>query len=145
MKKIADWADLYYITFACHNMCTAIGTVGNAHLCAAIKSFVALESDRDRSAFERFFWDARERGDARLQASRIRQRNAADMGAPHPAAPVSLAPAKHSARSIIPPEAVQMNPSPTMTDGIVADIEKSSSWVGAPQPAQRDPAPARHH
>jgi L-alanine-DL-glutamate epimerase-like enolase superfamily enzyme len=44
-KKIADWADLYYITFACHNMCSPVGTVANAHLCAAVKSFVALESD----------------------------------------------------------------------------------------------------
>ena len=44
-KKIADWADMYYITFACHNMCTPVGTVGNAHACAAIRSFVALESD----------------------------------------------------------------------------------------------------
>ncbi len=52
-KKIADWADLYYITFACHNMCTAIGTVGNAHLCAAVKSFVALESD----SVELDYWD----------------------------------------------------------------------------------------
>ena len=52
-KKLADWADLYYITFACHNMCTAIGTVGNAHLCAAIKSFVALESD----SVELDYWD----------------------------------------------------------------------------------------
>ena len=44
-KKIADWADQYYITFACHNMCTPVGTVANAHACAAIRSFVALESD----------------------------------------------------------------------------------------------------
>ena len=44
-KKIADWADLYYITMACHNMCTPVGTVGNGHGCAAIRSFVTLESD----------------------------------------------------------------------------------------------------
>ncbi len=44
-KRIADWADQYYITFACHNMCTPVGTVANAHACAAIRSFVALESD----------------------------------------------------------------------------------------------------
>jgi len=44
-KKIADWADMYYIPFACHNMCTPVGTVANAHACAAIRSFVALESD----------------------------------------------------------------------------------------------------
>jgi gluconate/galactonate dehydratase len=44
-KKIADLADLYYITFACHNMCTPVGTYGSAHACAAIRSFLALESD----------------------------------------------------------------------------------------------------
>jgi L-alanine-DL-glutamate epimerase-like enolase superfamily enzyme len=44
-KKIADMADLYYITFACHNMCTPVGTYASAHACAAIRSFVALESD----------------------------------------------------------------------------------------------------
>jgi L-alanine-DL-glutamate epimerase-like enolase superfamily enzyme len=44
-KKIADWADLYYITMCCHNMCTPVGTIGSAHACAAIRSFVALESD----------------------------------------------------------------------------------------------------
>ncbi|MGH9661223.1 MAG: mandelate racemase/muconate lactonizing enzyme family protein [Bryobacteraceae bacterium] len=44
-KKIADWADLYYMTMACHNMCTPVGTVGCAHACASIRSFVALESD----------------------------------------------------------------------------------------------------
>jgi len=43
-KKIADWADLYYLTFACHNMCTPVGTVGSAHACAAIRSFIALDS-----------------------------------------------------------------------------------------------------
>lgn len=44
-KKLADEADLYYITFACHNMCSPVGTVANAHLCAAVKSFISLESD----------------------------------------------------------------------------------------------------
>ena len=44
-KKLADWADLYYITMACHNMCTPVGTYANAHACAAIRSFVAFESD----------------------------------------------------------------------------------------------------
>ena len=44
-KKIADWADLYYITMACHNMCTPVGTMGNGHACASIRSFVTLESD----------------------------------------------------------------------------------------------------
>ncbi|MBI3680982.1 MAG: mandelate racemase/muconate lactonizing enzyme family protein [Acidobacteria bacterium] len=44
-KRIADMADLYYITFACHNMCTPVGTYACAQVCAAIRSFVALESD----------------------------------------------------------------------------------------------------
>jgi L-alanine-DL-glutamate epimerase-like enolase superfamily enzyme len=44
-KRIADLADLYYITCACHNMCTPVGTHGIAHVCAAIRSFVSLESD----------------------------------------------------------------------------------------------------
>jgi galactonate dehydratase len=44
-KRIADMADLYYITFACHNMCTPVGTMASAHACTAIRSFVAFESD----------------------------------------------------------------------------------------------------
>lgn len=52
-KKIADWADLYYITMACHNMCTPVGTIANGHACAAIKSFVTLESD----SVELSYWD----------------------------------------------------------------------------------------
>jgi L-alanine-DL-glutamate epimerase-like enolase superfamily enzyme len=44
-KKIADWADLYNINMVCHNGCSPVGTVASAHACAAIKSFVALESD----------------------------------------------------------------------------------------------------
>jgi L-alanine-DL-glutamate epimerase-like enolase superfamily enzyme len=52
-KKIADWADLYYITMACHNMCTPVGTIGSAHACASIRSFVALESD----SVELGYWD----------------------------------------------------------------------------------------
>jgi len=45
MKKIADWADLYYLNMLCHNMCTPVGTIASAHACAAIRSFIALESD----------------------------------------------------------------------------------------------------
>ncbi len=30
---------------ACHNMCTPVGTMSSAHACAAIRSFVSLESD----------------------------------------------------------------------------------------------------
>lgn len=45
MKKIADWADLYYMNMLCHNGCTPVGTIASGHACAAIKSFLALESD----------------------------------------------------------------------------------------------------
>ena len=45
MKRIADWADLYYINMLCHNMCTPVGTIASGHACSAIRSFVALESD----------------------------------------------------------------------------------------------------
>ncbi len=44
-KKIADWADLYYMNMLCHNMCSPVGTYGAAHACMAIRSFLALESD----------------------------------------------------------------------------------------------------
>jgi L-alanine-DL-glutamate epimerase-like enolase superfamily enzyme len=45
MKKIADWADLYYMNMLCHNMCSPLGTIASAHACAAIRSFISLESD----------------------------------------------------------------------------------------------------
>jgi L-alanine-DL-glutamate epimerase-like enolase superfamily enzyme len=44
-KKIADWADLYYIGMLCHNGCSPVGTIASGHACKAIKSFQALESD----------------------------------------------------------------------------------------------------
>ena len=44
-KKIADWADLYYINMFCHNMCSPVGTIASGHACLAIRSFVSLESD----------------------------------------------------------------------------------------------------
>ncbi len=44
-KKIADWADLYNINMLCHNGCSPVGTIASGHLCMAIKSFLALESD----------------------------------------------------------------------------------------------------
>jgi gluconate/galactonate dehydratase len=44
-KKIADWADMYYMSMLCHNGCTPVGTIASGHACMAIKSFVALESD----------------------------------------------------------------------------------------------------
>ena len=44
-KRIADWADLYYLNMLCHNMCSPVGTIASAHACLAIRSFMALESD----------------------------------------------------------------------------------------------------
>lgn len=44
-KRIADWADLYYINMLCHNMCTPVGTIASGHACTAIRSFLGLESD----------------------------------------------------------------------------------------------------
>lgn len=55
MKKIADWADLYSIPMVCHNGATPVGTMGSAHACAAIKSFVALEVDTAEG--EKAHWD----------------------------------------------------------------------------------------
>jgi L-alanine-DL-glutamate epimerase-like enolase superfamily enzyme len=45
MKKIADWADMYYLNMLCHNLCTPVGTIASGHACMAIKNFLALESD----------------------------------------------------------------------------------------------------
>ncbi len=44
-KRIADWADLYFMNMLCHNMCSPVGTIASGHACMAIRSFVALESD----------------------------------------------------------------------------------------------------
>jgi L-alanine-DL-glutamate epimerase-like enolase superfamily enzyme len=30
---------------ACHNLCSPIGTMASGHVCAAIKTFITLESD----------------------------------------------------------------------------------------------------
>jgi L-alanine-DL-glutamate epimerase-like enolase superfamily enzyme len=45
LKKIADWADLYYMPMSCHNGCSPLGAYASAHACASIRSFLALESD----------------------------------------------------------------------------------------------------
>jgi L-alanine-DL-glutamate epimerase-like enolase superfamily enzyme len=52
MKRIADWADMYFINMLCHNICSLVGTIASGHACAAIRSFVALESD----SFELKHW-----------------------------------------------------------------------------------------
>jgi len=42
-KRIADLADMYYIPFAAHNVCSPVGTLASAHVCAAIRTFTVLE------------------------------------------------------------------------------------------------------
>ena len=42
-KRIAELAQLYYIQFAPHNICSPIGTYAAAHVCAAVPNFLALE------------------------------------------------------------------------------------------------------
>ncbi|HQY32258.1 MAG TPA: mandelate racemase/muconate lactonizing enzyme family protein, partial [Thermomicrobiales bacterium] len=42
-KKVADWADTYYIPIAPHNVASPIGTVAGAHLCAAMNNFLVME------------------------------------------------------------------------------------------------------
>lgn len=53
-KRIADLADMYYIPFAAHNVCSPVGTLASAHVCAAIRTFTVLEfHSQDIS-----WWDA---------------------------------------------------------------------------------------
>lgn len=42
-KRIADLADMYYVPFAVHNVCTPVGTLASAHVCAAVRTFTVLE------------------------------------------------------------------------------------------------------
>jgi L-alanine-DL-glutamate epimerase-like enolase superfamily enzyme len=42
-KKVADYADLYYIPIAPHNVASPIGTVAGAHVCAAMNNFLVME------------------------------------------------------------------------------------------------------
>lgn len=42
-KRIADLADIHYIPFAAHNVCSPVGTIASAHVCAAIRTFTVLE------------------------------------------------------------------------------------------------------
>jgi len=44
-KWIADWAGMFNMPMFAHNMCSPVGTVASAHACAAIQTFVSLESD----------------------------------------------------------------------------------------------------
>ena len=42
-KKVADWADTYYIPVAPHNVASPIGTVASSHVCAAMSNFLVIE------------------------------------------------------------------------------------------------------
>ncbi len=42
-KRIADMAEMHYIPFAAHNVCSPVGTMACAHVCAAISTFTVLE------------------------------------------------------------------------------------------------------
>ena len=45
-RKIANLADIYYIPFAPHNNSSALSTVADAHVCASVPNFLALEFHR---------------------------------------------------------------------------------------------------
>tara|TARA_Y100000758_G_scaffold11512_1_gene8684 strand:- start:1843 stop:2976 length:1134 start_codon:yes stop_codon:yes gene_type:complete len=45
-RKIAHMAETYYIPFAPHNNSSALSTVGDAHVCASVPNFLALEFHR---------------------------------------------------------------------------------------------------
>jgi L-alanine-DL-glutamate epimerase-like enolase superfamily enzyme len=42
-KKIADFADLYYLPFAAHNITSPLGLVASAHVCAAVRNLHSME------------------------------------------------------------------------------------------------------
>lgn len=42
-KKVADYADLYYIPIAPHNVASPVGTVAACHVCAAMNNFLVIE------------------------------------------------------------------------------------------------------
>ena len=44
LKRVADWAEVYGMDTLCHNMCSPVGTFAQAHACATIHSFVAMEN-----------------------------------------------------------------------------------------------------
>ena len=45
-RKIANMAETYYIPFSPHNNSSALSTVGDAHVCASVPNFLALEFHR---------------------------------------------------------------------------------------------------
>ena len=42
-RRVADWADTYYMNVAPHNVASPIGTVASAHVCASIPNFLVIE------------------------------------------------------------------------------------------------------
>jgi L-alanine-DL-glutamate epimerase-like enolase superfamily enzyme len=52
-RRIAEFADSYYVALAPHNISSPVGTMASAHFCASIPNFLALEFH----ASEVPFWD----------------------------------------------------------------------------------------
>lgn len=44
LKRVADLGELYGVDTLCHNMCSPVGTYAQAHACATIHKFVAMEN-----------------------------------------------------------------------------------------------------
>jgi L-alanine-DL-glutamate epimerase-like enolase superfamily enzyme len=44
LKRVADLGELYGMDTLCHNMCSPVGTYAQAHACATIQKFVAMEN-----------------------------------------------------------------------------------------------------
>jgi L-alanine-DL-glutamate epimerase-like enolase superfamily enzyme len=44
LKRVADLGELYGMATLCHNMCSPVGTYAQAHACATIHQFVAMEN-----------------------------------------------------------------------------------------------------
>jgi len=52
-RRIAEFADSYYVAVAPHNISSPLGTIASAHFCASIPNFLALEFH----ASDVPFWD----------------------------------------------------------------------------------------
>ena len=47
MKRLAGWADAYYLLMAPHNVCGPVGTMANLHLAVATSNYKVLEHFND--------------------------------------------------------------------------------------------------
>jgi galactonate dehydratase len=47
MKRLAGWADAYYLTMAPHNVCGPVGTMANLHFAVATPNYSVLEHFND--------------------------------------------------------------------------------------------------